>query len=48
MLVDVATRDTYITRATIRNRFIELILNKIFNLKLVKVFCNWKIIEYYI
>ena len=25
MLVDVATKDTYITRATIKNRFIELI-----------------------
>ena len=25
MLVNVATKDTYVTRATIRNRFIELI-----------------------
>ena len=48
MLVNVATKDTYVTRATIRNRFIELTKNKELYFKLMKTFYNWKIIEYFV
>ena len=48
MLVNVATKDTCITRTTIRNRFIELTQNKKLYSILIKPFCDWKIIEYFV